>query len=104
MEIDEQHGRRWDDVLVKKYFVDVREARKQGRKEQRHKQAQVVLAAATAAAATSSRNTSVRKDMTEEPAQQEVVVATFRFFPPCIILFVPCFLSFIILDGYKSDR
>uniref|UniRef100_A0A1J3GMS1 Protein Jade-3 n=1 Tax=Noccaea caerulescens TaxID=107243 RepID=A0A1J3GMS1_NOCCA len=72
LEIDEQHGRRWDDVLVKKYFVDVREARKQGRKEQRHKQAQVVLAAATAAAATSSRNTSVRKDMTEEPAQQEM--------------------------------
>jgi hypothetical protein len=77
LEIDEQHGRRWDDVLVNKYFHDVREARKQGRKEQRNKQAQAVLAAATAAAATSSRNTSLRKDMSEEPAQQEVVVATF---------------------------
>ncbi|XP_024007484.1 uncharacterized protein LOC18009413 isoform X2 [Eutrema salsugineum] len=72
LEIDEQHGRRWDDVLVKKYFHDVREARKQGRKEKRHKQAQAVLAAATAAAATSSRNTSLRKDMTEEPVQQEM--------------------------------
>ncbi|KFK42174.1 hypothetical protein AALP_AA2G220700 [Arabis alpina] len=72
LEIDEQHGRRWDDVLVKKYFHDVREARKQGRKEKRHKQAQVVLAAATAAAATSSRNTSLRKDMSEESAQQEL--------------------------------
>lgn len=95
MEIDEQHGRRWDDVLVKKYFVDVREARKQGRKEQRHKQAQVVLAAATAAAATSSRNTSVRKDMTEEPAQQEVVVATFRSFLQ--VLFYLCHLSYPLL-------
>ncbi|WZZ60129.1 hypothetical protein YC2023_060236 [Brassica napus] len=44
------------------------EARKQGRKEKRHKEAQAVLAAATAAAETSSRNTSLMKDMTEEPA------------------------------------
>ncbi|XP_023643425.1 uncharacterized protein LOC17894394 isoform X2 [Capsella rubella] len=72
LEIDEQHGRRWDDVLVNKYFHDVREARKQGRKEKRHKQAQAVLAAATAAAATSSRNTSLRKDLSEEHAQQEI--------------------------------
>ncbi|XP_019093842.1 PREDICTED: uncharacterized protein LOC104751678 [Camelina sativa] len=72
LEIDEQHGRRWDDVLVNKYFHDVRETRKQGRKEKRHKQAQAVLAAATAAAATSSRNTSLRKDMSEEQAQQEI--------------------------------
>ena len=77
LEIDEEHGRRWDDVLVNKYFHDVREARKQSRKEKRHKDAQAVLAAATAAAATSSRNTSLRKDMAEEPAQQEVVIATF---------------------------
>ncbi|XP_056850053.1 uncharacterized protein LOC108842567 isoform X2 [Raphanus sativus] len=76
LEIDEEHGRRWDDVLVNKYFHDVREARKQGRKEKRHKEAQAVLAAATAAAATSSRNTSLRKDMTEEPAQQEM--STYR--------------------------
>ncbi|CAN6853112.1 unnamed protein product [Brassica oleracea] len=72
LEIDEQHGRRWDDVLVNKYFHDVREARKQGRKEKRHKEAQAVLAAATQAAATSSRNTSLRKDTSEEPAQQEM--------------------------------
>ncbi|KAL0702080.1 hypothetical protein Bca4012_058202 [Brassica carinata] len=72
LEIDEEHGRRWDDVLVNKYFHDVREARKQSRKEKRHKDAQAVLAAATAAAATSSRNTSLRKDMAEEPAQQEM--------------------------------
>ncbi|CAN8240295.1 unnamed protein product [Cochlearia groenlandica] len=72
LEIDEQHGRRWDDVLVNKYFHDVKEARKQGRKEKRHKQAQAVLAAATAAAASSSRNTSLRKDMLEEPSQQEM--------------------------------
>nr|VDD64743.1 unnamed protein product [Brassica oleracea] len=72
LEIDEEHGRRWDDVLVNKYFHDVREARKQSRKEKRHKDSQAVLAAATAAAATSSRNTSLRKDMAEEPAQQEM--------------------------------
>ncbi|XP_010521226.1 PREDICTED: uncharacterized protein LOC104800176 isoform X2 [Tarenaya hassleriana] len=76
LEIDEQHGRRWDDVFVNKYFYDLREARKQGRKEKRHKEAQAVLAAATAAAATSSRNSLLRKDISEEPAQQENLAQT----------------------------
>ncbi|XP_019058104.1 PREDICTED: uncharacterized protein LOC104813639 isoform X3 [Tarenaya hassleriana] len=44
LEIDEEQGQRWDCVLVNKYFYDLREARKQGRKEKRHKEAQAALA------------------------------------------------------------
>ena len=97
-------------MLVNKYFHDVREARKQGRKEKRHKEAQAVLAAATQAAATSSRNTSLRKDTSEEPAQQEVV-ALFCVFTGCMYVIL-CHKMYVtaqhlwlyLLAGYKLDR
>ncbi|KAK0576925.1 hypothetical protein LWI29_025450 [Acer saccharum] len=70
-EIDAAWKRRWDAVLVNQYLCELREAKKQGRKERRHKEAQAVLAAATAAAAASSRVSSFRKDALEESAPQE---------------------------------
>ncbi|XP_028775037.1 uncharacterized protein LOC114731945 isoform X2 [Neltuma alba] len=70
-EIDATHQQRWDAVLVNQYLRDLREAKKQGRKERRHKEAQAVLAAATAAAAASSRVSSLRKDAFEEPVLPE---------------------------------
>ena len=71
LEIDMAHAKRWDAVLVNRYLSELREAKKQGRKERRHKEAQAVLAAATAAAAASSRMSSFRKDG-DETTQQEV--------------------------------
>ncbi|XP_038702849.1 uncharacterized protein LOC119999393 isoform X2 [Tripterygium wilfordii] len=70
-EIDVAHSRSWDAALVSQYLCDLREAKKQGRKERKHKEAQAVLAAATAAAATSSRISSFRKDAFDESAKQE---------------------------------
>ncbi|XP_074263550.1 uncharacterized protein LOC141586276 isoform X2 [Silene latifolia] len=70
-EIDAVRKRRWDDVLVNQYVYELKEARKQSRKERRHKEAQAVLAAATAAAAASSRVSSLRKDTIDESSQQE---------------------------------
>ncbi|XP_059631881.1 uncharacterized protein LOC132274584 [Cornus florida] len=63
---------KWDSVLANQYLCELREAKKQGRKERRHKEAQAVLAAATAAAAASSRISSFRKDTLEETAHQEM--------------------------------
>ncbi|CAA3029739.1 histone-lysine n-methyltransferase atx1 [Olea europaea subsp. europaea] len=70
-EIDAAGKRKWDDVCASQYHYELREAKKLGRKERRHKEAQAVLAAATAAAAASSRLSSIRKDALEEPAQQQ---------------------------------
>ncbi|KAM6542936.1 hypothetical protein CsatB_007383 [Cannabis sativa] len=70
-EIDLASVNRWDDVIVTQYLYELREAKKQGRKERRHKEAQAVLAAATAAAAASSRTSSFRKDAFEETTHQE---------------------------------
>lgn len=70
-EIDVARNQRWDAVLVNQYLCELREARKQGRKERRHKEAQAVLAAATAAAAASSRISSFRKDTLDESGHQE---------------------------------
>ena len=66
--------RKWDLIFVNQFLRDVREAKKRGRKEKRHKEAQAVLAAAAAAVASSSRNSSMRKDAKEDaaPANQEV--------------------------------
>ena len=80
-EIDAARGKRWDEVLVNQYLCDVREEKKRGRKERRHKEAQAVLASATAAAAASSRSSSLRKDVFDESACQEVIFSfTFGFF------------------------
>ncbi|XP_071702488.1 uncharacterized protein [Rutidosis leptorrhynchoides] len=70
-EIEASRKQNWDAVLVSQYLSDLREVKKQGRKERRHKEAQSVLAAATAAAAASSRLSSLRKDTVDESAQQE---------------------------------
>ncbi|XP_052188942.1 uncharacterized protein LOC127799193 isoform X2 [Diospyros lotus] len=70
-EIDAVRKQKWDAVIVNQYLHELREAKKQGRKERRHKEAQAVLAAATAAAAASSRVSSFRKDTLDESAHQE---------------------------------
>lgn len=72
-ELDDVNRRKWDLILVNQFLREVREAKKRGRKERRHKEAQAVLAAAAAAVATSSRNSSLRKDASDEiiSAQQE---------------------------------
>lgn len=91
--------RRWDAVLVNQYLCELREAKKQGRKEKRHKEAQAVLAAATAAAAASSRISSFRKDSLEESASQEVFILSLLCFPYLVIFFpwIASVLSFWIL-------
>jgi len=72
-EIDSAHGQVWDTVLVNKYLGELRVAKKLGRKERKHKEAQAVLAAATAAAAASSRISSLGKDLLDGSANQEVI-------------------------------
>ncbi|XVF39427.1 hypothetical protein PTKIN_Ptkin01aG0033700 [Pterospermum kingtungense] len=71
LEVEAARTLRWDAVLVNQYLYELREVKKQGRKERRHKEAQAVLAAATAAAAASSRISSLRKDGLEDSSQQE---------------------------------
>lgn len=66
MNLSEEQQALWkqrcDAFLVNDYLNQAREAKKQGRKERRHKEAQAILAAATAAAAASPRISSSRKD------------------------------------------
>ncbi|GLT69472.1 hypothetical protein SLA2020_416200 [Shorea laevis] len=69
--IESSRQQRWDAVLVNQYLHELKEAKKQGRKEKKHKEAQAVLAAATAAAAASSRSLSSRKDALEDPGHHE---------------------------------
>lgn len=72
LEIDSARKQKWDAVLLSQYLYELREAKKQGRKERRHREAQAVLAAATAAAAASSRISSLRKDTLEESTNEDI--------------------------------
>ena len=78
-ELDIFSKRKWDFILVNHFLRDVREAKKRGRKEKRHKEAQAVLAAAAAAVTASTRNYTVRKDANDDlvPAIQEVSCCIF---------------------------
>ncbi|KAL6635194.1 hypothetical protein ACP70R_027865 [Stipagrostis hirtigluma subsp. patula] len=67
-ELDAFSKRKWDFIVVNQFLRDVREAKKRGRKEKRHKEAQAVLAAAAAAVASSSRSSTVRKDAKDDVA------------------------------------
>ncbi|KAK8478088.1 hypothetical protein V6N11_060195 [Hibiscus sabdariffa] len=73
-EVETARTKIWDAMLVNQYLYELREAKKQGRKERRHKEAQAVLAAATAAVAASSRISSSRKDGLEDSSHQENVL------------------------------
>ncbi|KAJ6798366.1 Uncharacterized protein M6B38_211595 [Iris pallida] len=67
--------RQWDLVVVNQYLREVREAKKWGRKERKHREAQAVLAAAAAAAAASSRNPLLRKDANDEGLQSPMNIS-----------------------------
>ncbi|KAL4272194.1 hypothetical protein GQ457_13G010190 [Hibiscus cannabinus] len=73
-EVETARTKIWDTVCVNQYLYELREAKKQGRKERRHKEAQAVLAAATAAVAASSRISSSRKDGLEDSSHQENIL------------------------------
>ncbi|CAN1188493.1 Protein Jade-1 [Linum perenne] len=77
-EIDAARKQNWEAVLVNQYIYKLREAKKLGRKEKRHKEAQAILAAATAAAAASSRTSSLRKDAFDECSLNELNVSYGR--------------------------
>lgn len=94
-EIDVARMRRWDAVLVNQYLCELREAKKQGRKERRHKEAQAVLAAATAAAASSSRISSFRKDAFDETSQEVSNFLHLNYFLHCRIIYL--FVCFIYI-------
>ncbi|XP_073052740.1 uncharacterized protein [Primulina eburnea] len=78
-ELDVVRNKKWDAVLICQYNHELRETKKQGRKERRHREAQAILAAATAAAAASSRISSFRKDTLEESAHQEELLKVNAF-------------------------
>ncbi|GJN22407.1 hypothetical protein PR202_gb09963 [Eleusine coracana subsp. coracana] len=65
-ELDAFNKRNWDLIFVNQFLRDVREAKKRGRKEKRHKEAQAVLAAAAAAVASSSRNSNLKRYVSSE--------------------------------------
>ncbi|KAL9245520.1 hypothetical protein vseg_019164 [Gypsophila vaccaria] len=111
-EMDAVREQRWDSVLVNQFIYELKEARKQGRKERRHKEAQAVLAAATAAVAASSRVSSLRKDTVDESSQDPLKRDNSRIHGVLPPLPVPRPKEFnssfdipkVIPDGYRDKE
>ncbi|KAG2610278.1 hypothetical protein PVAP13_4KG179200 [Panicum virgatum] len=61
-ELDSVNKRKWDHIIVNQFLRDLREAKKRGNSERRHKEALAILAATAPSVAPISRNATVRKD------------------------------------------
>ncbi|CAL5051735.1 unnamed protein product [Urochloa decumbens] len=61
-ELDSVNKRKWDHIIVNQFLRDLREAKKRGNSERRHKEALAILAATAPSIAPASRNATVRKD------------------------------------------
>jgi hypothetical protein len=73
-ELDSFNKRKWDHIIVNQFLRDIREAKKRGNTERRHKEAQAILAAAAPCVAPCSTNTSLKKEEENDalPVKQEV--------------------------------
>ena len=74
-ELDSVNKRKWDHIIVNQFLRDLREAKKRGNSERRHKEALAILAATAPSVAPTSRNATVRKDAENKvtSARQEVI-------------------------------
>ena len=73
-ELDSFNKRKWDHIIVNPFLRDIREAKKRGNTERRHKEAQAIIAAAAPCVAPSWRNVTVSKEAAIDalPVKQEV--------------------------------
>ncbi|XP_062228389.1 uncharacterized protein LOC133926457 isoform X1 [Phragmites australis] len=62
-ELDSFNKRKWDHIIVNQFLRDLREAKKRGNAERRHKEALAILAATAPSVASTSRNATVRKEL-----------------------------------------
>ncbi|KAG8094220.1 hypothetical protein GUJ93_ZPchr0012g20125 [Zizania palustris] len=74
-DLDSFNRRKWDHIIANQFLRDLREAKKRGNADRRHKEAQAIMAAAAPCILHISRNTSVRKQAEHDvlPAKQESV-------------------------------
>ncbi|KAG0513376.1 hypothetical protein BDA96_10G096700 [Sorghum bicolor] len=61
-ELDSFNKRKWDHIIVNQFLRDLREAKKRGNSERRHKEALAILAATAPSVVPASRNATVRKE------------------------------------------
>ncbi|KAL6861844.1 hypothetical protein ACP4OV_017544 [Aristida adscensionis] len=61
-ELDSVNKRKWDHIIVNQFLRDLREAKKRGNSERRHKEALAILAATAPFVPSTSRTATVRKE------------------------------------------
>ena len=89
-ELDSVNKRKWDHIIVNQFLRDLREAKKRGNSERRHKEALAILAATAPSVAPISRNATVRKDAENKvtSARQEVSTVLLHQLIYAMIFFI----------------
>ena len=91
--------RKWDHIIVNQFLRDLREAKKRGNSERRHKEALAILAATAPSVVPISRNATVRKETENNvtSAKREVitVLCLFSCFLSGIIVFLLTYVCFL---------
>ncbi|KAL6605990.1 hypothetical protein ACP70R_041643 [Stipagrostis hirtigluma subsp. patula] len=74
-ELDSFNKRKWDHIIVNQFLRDLREAKKRGNADRRHKEALAILAATASSVPSTSRISTVRKEAESNitSAKQETV-------------------------------
>ena len=89
-ELDSFNKRKWDHIIVNQFLRDLREAKKRGNSERRHKEALAILAATAPSVVPTSRNATVRKETENNVASARREVIT-------VLCLFSCFLSGMIV-------
>lgn len=83
-ELDSVSKRKWDHIIVNQFLRDLREAKKRGNSERRHKEALAILAATAPSVPPTSRNATVRKDAGSKVMSARQEVSTVPLLPQLI--------------------
>jgi hypothetical protein len=79
-ELDCFNKRKWDHIIVNQFLRDLREAKKRGNSERRHKEALAILAATAAFVSPTSRNAATRKEAENITSAKQEVNTVFLAF------------------------
>jgi hypothetical protein len=76
-ELDSFNKRKWDHIIVNQFLRDLREAKKRGNSERRHKEALAILASTVAFVSPTSRNAATRKEAENITSSKQEVNTVF---------------------------
>lgn len=103
-ELDSFNKRKWDHIIVNQFLRDLREAKKRGNSERRHKEALAILAATAPSVVPMLRNATVRKDTENSMTSAKREVSTVLCLLSCFLSGLSFFIDFCLFPEYAKKQ